>query len=645
MRTIKVNTSPVRISLISLTLTVVSFGFVLSSATAQGISNQIVVEPNVRVSTPEGNDMHYEVVVASHPQKSILLGGSYRLSEVSGFTVVVYVSTDGGKSWHPKLKLGRPDQELDETDPAVAFGPDDILYFASNARTSEPNVRAYAQLYRSKDGGETWNAIPEEFPFFDRPYITVDDTEAASRGTIYVVGKTPNFASGIIEDRARAIYSVARSNDNGKTFKYSRLVMPVGTLAPAVVLSDGTVVFLVSEELSGSDEPKEGVPNTLLKVITSSDGTETFSKPLVIARYSQPAAYKIWASHPALSLAGDRTTGPFENRLYAVYGGFQSGRSQIALVYSSDKGRTWSKPTVISEHGAGIGVTRISFMPAVSVNSKGVVGVSWYDRSESENGLDFTVRFAASIDGGETFLPSVKVSDKAFTHTDDRQWVLNGYSSGGGHKSPWVPTFGGGTLKVHLAEGAVTHHYGGQTAGLSSDAAGSFHPFWIDNRTGTPQVWTATVKVNGNVLRNGSAELSDLEDVSERLALRIERPHYDRERRMLSVDLRLQNVSREPIRGILKARVISLKSDAVAMLMSNGRSMPAVGAVIDLTPLLEGGELPPLGISKQVKHLEFIMSDWPSLIENLQRGGYGLQILDLELKIFGKPQSKVSSVH
>jgi hypothetical protein len=222
---------------------------------------------------------------------------------------------------------------------------------------------------------------------------------------------------------------------------------------------------------------------------------------------------------------------------------------------------------------------------------------------------------------------------------------LNGYSSGGGHKIPWVPTFGGGTLKVHLAEGAVTHHYGGQTAGLSSDAAGSFHPFWIDNRTGTPQVWTATVKVNGNVLRNGSAELSDLEDVSERLALRIERPHYDRERRMLSVDLRLQNVSREPIRGILKARVISLKSDAVAMLMSNGRSMPAVGAVIDLTPLLEGGELPPLGISKQVKHLEFIMSDWPSLIENLQRGGYGLQILDLELKMFGKPQSKVSSVH
>jgi hypothetical protein len=81
------------------------------------------------------------------------------------------------------------------------------------------------------------------------------------------------------------------------------------------------------------------------------------------------------------------------------------------------------------------------------------------------------------------------------------------------------------------------------------------------------------------------------------------------------------------------------------MLMSNGRSMPAVGSVIDLTPLLEGGELSPLGISKVSKHLEFVMSDWPSLVENLQRGGYGLQILDLELKIFGKAQSKVSLIH
>lgn len=624
--------------------TLACLGLFFTTAAAQSISNQIVVEKNVLVSAPQGNDLHYEVTVASHPQKAILLGGSMIVSEASGFTSILYLSRDGGMRWEPKLRIGRPHQDLDQTDPAVAFGPDDTLYFASNARTPEPGVRAYTNLFRSQDGGESWKEIGE-FPFFDRPFVTVDNTDTASRGTIYVIGKAANFGSGIIEDRVRAIYSVAVSNDNGKTFKYSRFLLPVGQIAPPFILSDGTVAFLMSENISGTDDSKEGVPNYLLKVITSSDAGQTFTKPVVLARYSQPAAYKMWSSHPVLSLAADRTAGPYKDRLYTVYGGFQSGKSQILLVYSSDKGRTWSKPIVISEHGRKNGVTRISFMPMVSVNSKGVVGVSWYDRSESENGLDFTVRFAASLDGGETFLPSVKVSEKAFTHSDDTQWVLHAYSQGGGHKHPWNPATNGGPLMIQVSDGAVNRHYGGQTAGLSADAAGRFHPFWIDNRTGTPQVWTTIVKVNGSVLRNGSAELSDLEDLSERLALRIERPHYDRQSKILSVDVRIQNLSREPIRGTLKARIVSLKSDAVAMLMTNGRSIPALGAVIDLTTLLEGGTLPPLGISKQVKRLEFMMSDWPSVLEHLQESGFGLQILNLELRIFGAPQSRISQRH
>jgi hypothetical protein len=628
----------------SFLLSVACLGFFCTTGTAQGISNQIVVERNILVSTPQVNELHYEVAVASHPKKPILLGGSMIVSEVSGFTSVVYVSRDGGTRWEPKLKIGRPDQDVDQTDPAVAFGPDDTLYFISNARTPEPGVRAYANLYRSQDEGESWKAIGE-FPFFDRPFIVVDDSDTRSRGTIYVVGKAANFGSGIIEDRTRAIYSVAISNDSGKTFKYSRFLMPVGQIAPPFVLSDGTAVFLMTENVSGVEDAKEGVPNIILKAVTTSDAGVTFGKPAVLARYSQPASHGMWSSHPVYSLAGDRTSGPFKSRLYAVYAGSQPGKSQIALVYSSDKGRTWSKSTIVSEHGSKKSVPRISFMPMVSVNSKGVVGVTWYDRSESENGLDFNVRFAASLDGGETFLPSVKVSDKAFTHSDDGQWVLHGYAQGGGHKHPWNPAVDGGSLKIQVSEGAISHHYGGQTAGLSADAAGGFHPFWIDNRTGTPQVWTATVKVNGNVVRNGSTELSDLEDLSEKFVLRVEQPHYDRQSKTLSVDIRIQNVSQEPIRGPLKARVVSLKSDAVAMLKENGRSLPAVGAVIDLSSLLEGGELPPMGMSKSVKRLEFAMFAWPSLVEKLQEGDFGLQIVNLELKIFGKPLSKISLKH
>jgi hypothetical protein len=36
---------------------------------------------------------------------------------------------------------------------------------------------------------------------------------------------------------------------------------------------------------------------------------------------------------------------------------------------------------------------------------------------------------------------------------------------------------------------------GGDTAGLAADAAGAFRAVWVDNRTGVPQVWTASVTV------------------------------------------------------------------------------------------------------------------------------------------------------
>jgi hypothetical protein len=42
---------------------------------------------------------------------------------------------------------------------------------------------------------------------------------------------------------------------------------------------------------------------------------------------------------------------------------------------------------------------------------------------------------------------------------------------------------------------------GGDTVGLAADAKGVSHPMWIDNRTGTHQVWTASVTVRGAVRR------------------------------------------------------------------------------------------------------------------------------------------------
>ena len=48
-------------------------------------------------------------------------------------------------------------------------------------------------------------------------------------------------------------------------------------------------------------------------------------------------------------------------------------------------------------------------MPMVAVNNTGGVGLSWYDRRSSPNNLTYWPRFAASLDGGATWLPTAAV--------------------------------------------------------------------------------------------------------------------------------------------------------------------------------------------------------------------------------------------
>jgi hypothetical protein len=52
-----------------------------------------------------------------------------------------------------------------------------------------------------------------------------------------------------------------------------------------------------------------------------------------------------------------------------------------------------------------------------------------------------------------------------------------------------------------VSDDKETRLNGGDTAGLAADAAGVFHPVWIDNRTGTHQMWTTSVSVQGRAIR------------------------------------------------------------------------------------------------------------------------------------------------
>jgi hypothetical protein len=71
-------------------------------------------------------------------------------------------------------------------------------------------------------------------------------------------------------------------------------------------------------------------------------------------------------------------------------------------------------------------------MPTVAVNRDGVVGVAWYDRRDNPDNLGWWVRFRASRDGGETFLPSARVSEAPSSYGASEQWTVLANASGGG---------------------------------------------------------------------------------------------------------------------------------------------------------------------------------------------------------------------
>jgi hypothetical protein len=433
-----------------------------------------IVGQNVQVSLTQPRLQHYETQIAADPEQAAhLIAGAYVVRPDQTIDNVFYVSFDQGMTWSHALTVPVG------TDPACAIGIKGTAFAASIHDVTQPDGKSdsFLVVHRSGNGGRTWeeSAIKVDTRSFDRNYITIDD----HRLRVYVHGylQQPKDANGKTLPAAFALYTSA---DAGRSFDHAivqpgvEFSTPWFSCANGVVSSDGTLIALFAEldktklKMSFRTDPAsapKGV-NGALKVIRSRDGGQTFESASKIAD-----VYYDWRV-PQLSMpsvAIDRSASPFQGRLYAAWPDARlEGHTQIFFSYSDDMGRTWSTPRAVSDDPGVLkpGDPPNNFMPMVAVNKNGVVGVSWYDRRDNPDNLGYWVRFSASLDGGATWLPSTRVSANA-----------------------------------NLVEAADKRFNGGDTAGLTADADGIFHPLWIDNRTGVHQMWTATVAVRGKAVR------------------------------------------------------------------------------------------------------------------------------------------------
>jgi len=422
------------------------------------------VGKNILVSGDMPDCPHVEPYVAANPKNpKHLIAATMAFTRDDGDpSVTVFISFDGGQKWK---RSHLPGLETIAYDPWVAFGADSFIYVGCQPYLDIGLEKKKMSIfvYRSKDGGRSWSE-PTLVPFgigssYDHETIAVDRTGSDFFGSVYIL-------SSQSEGKGRGIFpiSIIRSINNGVTFLDPVWILPNNfnnQNGNIIVLPNGTVLATFFEIGIGNNKGR--VKHPRLWVIKSRDGGKTFSNPILVTESFQ-------LSWPVLAV--DPSQGPFHDRIYIVWGGIEKNKGTY-ISHSTDEGETWSAPLQINDDKESKEASRRN--PMIAVNKDGVVGVSWLDTRNDPDNKCYNLYFSASSDGGNTFLPNVRVSSEK--------------------SCPDLPGNKVPKPGSDVFDAGKRWPSGGDYHGLTASSDGLFHVFWSDSRNGVFQNWTASIKI------------------------------------------------------------------------------------------------------------------------------------------------------
>ncbi|OGD34245.1 MAG: hypothetical protein A2V45_14720 [Candidatus Aminicenantes bacterium RBG_19FT_COMBO_58_17] len=571
---------------------------------------RILVGPNVLASR-DGEIPHVELMVATNPKKpKNLLGTAITFSRRGGDTACkVYASQDRGCTW---VDSSFPEQmEFGGVDPQVAFGLNGTAYFCalSFVKDETGRTRAGLHFYRSEDGGVSWGPKIDLGYSYDHEQIVVDHTYGKYAGRVYIATLYgyPEYQIGVF-----------RSDDDGKSWigpvKAASGLGKIGiNCVDPLILSDETLVIPYVDFPFGPEKIKLSNTSTIW-TIASSDGGVTFSPPRkaptqVYDRYEEREKKRKAGSFVSLgfpSLAADSYSEDFKDRLYAAWSDVRFGQPRILFSCSIDRGTTWTEPSLVC---GDIPEWASQYLPEVAVNRQGIVGVTWYDTREAETTDRCRQYFTASIDGGRSFLPAVSVSSEpSFPGSEINLIpVPMDLLSGSGQAQP--------TLRLRTLSAYSRWGMGGDYLGLAAESDGAFRVFWADSRDKAFQIYTALVRVvldeqkpeagaKAGVKPDMGPEPDKTEQtlLSNQVALAYDPARYDLQTGVLTLPVRLRNISSQPIYGPLKVKVKGFLNEEmkkyqpylepnIPEILNSANGLRGAGAVFDYAAALRDFEM------------------------------------------------------
>ncbi|GAA3439805.1 exo-alpha-sialidase [Kutzneria kofuensis] len=319
--------------------------------------------------------------IAVDPRNPAHMVGTWqtdRWSGVGGQGLVTKATFDGGRTWTqatPAVSTCSGGGFARATDTQVSIAPNGMVYLISlSMNTTTPQGDHALLVVKSGDGGRTWGAPTT---------ITREGTGDTSNiwndlPTVYATGKDVYVAWDRINltDGTAPIY-LAHSGDGGTTWGAPRKVVGFGdgngngASSIRLATAQGNLVAFFSYYQLKPD----GTYDQSWQAIRSADRGETWSAPTVVAPIKSvgttlPGGKGV---RDGRDIVGQLAAGP-HGELRAVWQGsqFAGDHDGSVLATSTDGGATWSAPVPVGSSPAQ------QFMPAVAVNSDGVVGVTYY---------------------------------------------------------------------------------------------------------------------------------------------------------------------------------------------------------------------------------------------------------------------------
>ena len=334
------------------------------------------------------------------------------------FSCALHVSFDGGVHWSQTPIPLPAGEEPKCYAPDVTFAADGTLYLSFVTLKGRGNVPNAVWLVRSPDGGQTLSDPTRvRGPLKFQVRLAADP--AAPR-RLYMTWLDAREVGLFKFADAGNPLRAARSDDGGRTWSppvqlnsatRTRVVAPSPAVGPqgqlyVTYLDLGEDVLDYEGGHGGrGGEPYQG--DWSLVLARSADRGETWDES-VIEDKLVPTERFIAFTPPFPSLAVDRRSG-------TLYTAFHDGRRGNADVYLWKLGtgsRGWSEAKRINDTSAADESSQL--LPKLAVAPDGRLDALYLDRRSDPGDVMTEVSLQSSYDGGNEFLPRLRLSDRRF---------------------------------------------------------------------------------------------------------------------------------------------------------------------------------------------------------------------------------------